>query len=54
MRGRKKFIAYRKQLGYEPEAIRSVLREFDRYFQKNAVNQSQLTPAFYLNPSSTT
>ena len=42
------FSAYRKQLGYEPDGIRSVLRDFDRYLQKNAVDQSQLTPEFFL------
>jgi len=42
------FTAYRKQLGYEPDGIRSVLRDFDRYLQKNAVDQCQLTPAFFL------
>ena len=42
------FAAYRKQLGYEPDAIRSVLLDFDRYLQKHAENQSQLTPAFFL------
>ncbi len=42
------FAAYRKQLGYEPDAMRSVLLDFDRYLQKNAVDQSQLTPAFFL------
>ena len=44
----KQFAAYRKQLGYEPDAIRSVLLDFDRYLQKHAVDQSQLTPAFFL------
>lgn len=44
----KQFAAYRKQLGYEPNGIRSVLLDFDRYLQKNAVDQSQLTPAFFL------
>ena len=44
----KQFAAYRKQLGYEPDGIRSVLLDFDRYLQKNAVDQSQLTPAFFL------
>jgi integrase len=44
----KQFAAYRKQLGYEPDSIRSVLLDFDRYLQKNAVDQSQLTPAFFL------
>ena len=42
------FAAYRKQLGYEPDAIRCVLLDFDRYLQKHAVDQSQLTPAFFL------
>ena len=42
------FAAYRKQLGYEPDAIRSMLLDFDRYLQKHADNQSQLTPAFFL------
>jgi integrase len=42
------FGAYRKQLGYEPDAIRCVLLDFDRYLQKHADNQSQLTPAFFL------
>jgi integrase len=42
------FAAYRKQLGYEPDAIRCVLLDFDRYLQKHADNQSQLTPAFFL------
>ena len=42
------FAAYRKQLGYEPDAIRSVLLDFDRYLQKHAVDQNQLTPAFFL------
>ena len=44
----KQFAAYRKQLGYEPKAMRSTLLDFDRYLQKNAVDQSQLTPAFFL------
>ena len=44
----RQFSAYRKQLGYEPDAIRSVLLDFDRYLQKNAVDQSQLTPEFFL------
>ena len=44
----KQFAAYRKQLGYEPGGIRSVLLDFDRYLQKNAVDQNQLTPAFFL------
>jgi integrase len=42
------FAAYRKQLGYEADAIRSVLLDFDRYLQKHAVDQSQLTPEFFL------
>ena len=42
------FTAYRQQLGYEPDAIRSVLLDFDRYLQKHASDQSQLTPAFFL------
>jgi integrase/recombinase XerD len=42
------FAAYRQQLGYEPDAIRSVLLDFDRYLQKHAEDQSQLTPAFFL------
>jgi integrase len=42
------FAAYRSQLGYEPSAIRSVLLDFDRYLQKHAEDQSQLTPAFFL------
>jgi integrase len=42
------FAAYRKQLGYELDAIRCVLLDFDRYLQKHAVDQSQLTPAFFL------
>ncbi len=42
------FAAYRKQLGYKPDGIRSVLLDFDRYLQKHAVDQSQLTPAFFL------
>ena len=42
------FAAYRKQLEYEPDGIRSVLLDFDRYLQKHAVDQSQLTPAFFL------
>jgi integrase len=42
------FAAYRKQLGYEPDAIRCVLLDFDRYLQKHADNLSQLTPAFFL------
>ena len=44
----KQFAAYRKQLGYEPKAMRSTLLDFDRYLQKNAVDQNQLTPAFFL------
>jgi len=43
-----KFAGYRKQLGYKPDGIRSVLLDFDRYLQKHAVDQSQLTPAFFL------
>jgi integrase len=42
------FSAYRQQLGYEPDGLRSVLMDFDRYLQKNAVDQSQLTPDFFL------
>ena len=42
------FSAYRQQLGYEPDGIRSVLLDFDRYLQKHASDQSQLTPAFFL------
>ena len=42
------FTAYRQQLGYEPDGIRSVLLDFDRYLQKHAVDQSQLTPEFFL------
>ena len=43
------FSAYRKQLGYEPDGIRSVLLDFDRYLQKQAVTDPiQLTPAFFL------
>ena len=43
------FAAYRKQLGYEPDSIRSVLLDFDRYLQKQAVTDpNQLTPAFFL------
>ena len=42
------FSAYRQQLGYEPDGIRSVLLDFDRYLQKHAVDQSQLTPTFFL------
>jgi integrase len=45
----KQFAAYRKQLGYEPEQIRSVLLDFDRYLQKRAVpDLNHLTPAFFL------
>jgi integrase len=44
----KQFAAYRKQLGYAPDAIRSVLLDFDRYLQKHALDQSQLTPEFFL------
>ena len=45
----KQFAAYRKQLGYEPDSIRSVLLDFDRYLQKQAVSDpNQLTPAFFL------
>ena len=44
----RQFSAYRKQLGYEPDGIRSVLLDFDRYLQKHAVDQSQVTPAFFL------
>ncbi len=45
----KQFAAYRQQLGYEPDAIRSVLLDFDRYLQKQAVTDpNQLTPAFFL------
>ena len=44
----RQFSAYRKQLGYKPDGIRSVLLDFDRYLQKHAVDQSQLTPAFFL------
>jgi len=44
----RQFTAYRKQLGYEPDGIRSVLLDFDRYLQKNNVDQSQLTPDFFL------
>ena len=43
------FAAFRKQLGYEPDGIRSVLLGFDRYLQKQAVSDpNQLTPAFFL------
>jgi integrase/recombinase XerD len=42
------FSAYRQQLGYESDGIRSVLLDFDRYLQKHAVDQSQLTPTFFL------
>ena len=44
----RQFTAYRQQLGYEPDGIRSVLLDFDRYLKKNAVDQSQLTPEFFL------
>jgi integrase len=45
----KQFAAYRKQLGYAPDAIRCVLLDFDRYLQKQAIaDPSQLTPAFFL------
>ena len=45
----KQFAAYRKQLGYEPDSIRSVLLDFDRYLQKRAVSDpNQLSPAFFL------
>jgi integrase len=44
----KQFAAYRNQLGYEPSTMRSVLLDIDRYLQKNAVDQRQLTPAFFL------
>jgi len=45
----KQFAAYRKQLGYEPDSIRSVMLDFDRYLQKQAVSDpNQLTPAFFL------
>lgn len=45
----KQFAAYRKQLGYEPDSIRSVLLDFDRYLQKQAVaDPSRLTPEFFL------
>ena len=46
----RQFTAYRQQLGYKPDGIRSVLLDFDRYLQKHAVDQSQLTPEpFFLN-----
>jgi integrase len=45
----KQFAAFRKQLGYEPKAMRSTLLDFDRYLQKQAVSDpNQLTPAFFL------
>jgi integrase len=45
----KQFAAYRQQLGYAPDGIRSVLLDFDRYLQKQAIaDPSQLTPAFFL------
>ena len=45
----KQFTAYRKQLGYESERIRSGLLSFDRYLQKQAITDpNQLTPAFFL------
>ena len=45
----KQFAAYRKQLGYQPDSIRSVLLDFDRYLQKQAVaDPSRLTPEFFL------
>ena len=44
----KQFAGFRKQLGYEPDSIRSVLLDFDRYLLKHAVDQSQLTPEFFL------
>jgi len=44
----RQFNAYRQQLGYKPDGIRSVLLDFDRYLKKNAVDQSQLTPEFFL------
>jgi len=45
----KQFAAYRKQLGYEPDSIRSVMLDFDRYLQNQAVSDpNQLTPAFFL------
>jgi len=44
----RQFTAYRQQLGYKPDGIRSVLLDFDRYLKKNAVDQSQLTPEFFL------
>ena len=43
------FVAHRKQLGYEPDGIRSVLLDFDRYLQKRAVTDpNQLTSTFFL------
>ncbi len=43
------FAAHRKQLGYEPSRIRSVLLDFDRYLQKRAITDpNRLTPAFFL------
>jgi len=43
------FAAYRKQLGYEPDGIRSMLLDFDRYLQKRTVSDpTQLTPDFFL------
>ena len=43
------FSTYRQQLGYEPDGIRSVLVDFDRYLQKRAVTDpNRLTPAFFL------
>ena len=43
------FAAHRKQLGYEPDGIRSVLLDFDRYLQKRAITDpNRLTPAFFL------
>jgi len=30
----RQFTAYRQQLGYEPDGIRSVLLDFDRYLKK--------------------
>jgi integrase len=45
----KQFAAYRKQLGYESDSVRSVLLDFDRYLQKQAVaDPSRLTPEFFL------
>ena len=45
----RQFTAYRQQLGYEPDGIRSVLLDLDRYLQKRAVTDpNQLTPAFFL------